>query len=106
MQFLGQFNVLENTVTPFVRGSLGFTWVDTNIPAGPGFCWWDPWWGYICDQPTVEDTSFSYGAAAGVRADINERFFIEGSYQILWLDLDRGDTPSLDGWRLNIGWMH
>ena len=110
LAFVGQYNFLAKTVTPFVRGSFGWTWVDSNIPAGPaqGACWWDPWWGYICDtwQPTFGDTAFSYGAAAGIHAALAPGFFIEGSYNVIWLDLDKSDTPSLDGFRLNLGWTY
>ena len=109
LQFSGQYNILPRNITPFVRGSLGWTWVDSNIPSGPttGTCWWDPWWGYICDtwQPTFEDTSFAYGAAAGVRAELSERFFLEGSYNLLWVDFDKAGTQSFDGFRVNMGWL-
>jgi hypothetical protein len=109
VQAVGQFNFLESTITPFVRGNFGWTWVDSNIPSGPtqGVCWWDPWWGYVCDtwQPTFEDTSFSYGGAVGVHAEMNEKFFLEGSYNMLWIDFDKADTPSFDGWRVNLGWI-
>jgi hypothetical protein len=108
MQFYGQWNILKGRFTPFLRASLGWTWVDSNIPSGPatGTCWWDPWYGYICNtwQPTFEDTSFAYGAAAGFRAELTERFFLEGSYSVLWVDFNRGGTQSLDGVRLNAGW--
>jgi len=107
-QMVGQYNFLTGRFTPFVRGSLGLTWIDSNIPSGPseGVCWWDPWYGYICDtwQPTFEDTAFSYGAAAGVRAEMNGRFFIEGSYNVLWIDFDKAGTKSFDGFRVNFGW--
>ena len=107
-QFFGQWNILKGRFTPFLRGSFGWTWVDSNIPAGPttGTCWWDPWWGYVCNtwQPTFGDTAFSYGAGLGVRAELTPQFFVEGSYNLLWVDFDNSDTPSLDGWRMNIGW--
>jgi hypothetical protein len=110
MQFVGQYNILSSTITPFLRGNFGWTWVDSNIPAGPaqGACWWHPWWGYICDtwQPTFGDTVFSYGAAAGLRAGLTPQFFLEASYNVLWLDLDEADTASFDGVRLNIGWTY
>ena len=109
LQFVGQYNFLTGRFTPFVRASFGWTWIDSNIPAGPtqGVCWWDPWYGYICDtwQPTFEDTAFAYGAAGGVRAELAERFFIEGSYNVLWLDLDKAGTQSFDGFRVNFGWV-
>jgi hypothetical protein len=108
MQFVGQYNILGGRVTPFLRASLGWTWIDSNIPSGPtqGVCWWDPWWGYVCDtwQPTFEDTAFAYGAAVGVRGELTDRFFVEGSYNVLWVDFDRAGTQNLDGFRLNLGW--
>jgi opacity protein-like surface antigen len=108
LQFVGQYNILKGRVTPFLRASLGWTWVDSNIPSGPtqGVCWWDPWWGYVCDawQPTFQETSFAYGAAAGVRGELTEKFFVEGSYNVLWIDLKRAGTQSFDGVRLNVGW--
>ena len=108
LQFFGQYNILAKRITPFVRGSFGWAWVDSNIPSGPaeGVCWWDPWWGYVCDtwQPTFDDTSFSYGVGAGVRAELAERFFAEASYNILWIDFDKAGTTDFDGFRLNLGW--
>jgi len=106
-QITGQYNFLEKTVTPFVRASLGSTFVDSNIASGPpvGWCWWVPWWGYVCDGfvPTFNDTSFSYGAGAGVRADMSDRFYLEGSVNQLWIDVDGADTVDFTGYRLNIG---
>jgi len=108
-QAFAQYNILPRSVTPFVRGSFGWTWVDSNIPAGPatGTCWWDPWWGYVCDtwQPTFSDSMFAYGAAAGVRLELPSRFFVEGSYNLLWIDFDKAGTTSFDGFRLNAGWL-
>jgi opacity protein-like surface antigen len=109
MQFVGQYNFMARRFTPFIRGSFGWTWVDSNIPSGQGesVCWWDPWYGYICDtwQPTYDDTAFSYGVGAGVRFDINDRAFLEGSYNILWVDFGKADYQSFDGTRINFGWL-
>ena len=107
-QFVGQYNILKKNVTPFLRANFGWTWIDSNIPSGPpqGSCYWDPWYGYICSswQPTFEDTAFSYGAAVGVRGEIGDKFFAEGSYNLLWVDTANVGTPSFDGFRLNVGW--
>ncbi len=109
LQFSGQFNILKKSITPFIRGSLGATHVDTNIPSGPaqGVCWWHPWWGYICNawQPTHDETSFSYGAGIGIRGDLTERLFFEASANKLWVDFDDTDTPSFTGIRLSFGWL-
>ena len=109
LQFVGQYNFMASRLTPFIRGSFGWTWVDSNIPSGPtqGVCWWDPWWGYVCDvwQPTFEDSSFSYGVGAGVRFDITDKAFVEGSYNILWIDFDKAGSQDFDGFRFNLGWL-
>jgi opacity protein-like surface antigen len=109
LQFVGQFNFLEKPVTPFIRGSIGSTYIDSNIPSGPpqGTCWWDPWWGYICNswQPTYDDSSFSYAAGIGVRGDVTDTFFLEASANQIWLDSDTAVEPEFTGYRLNIGWI-
>lgn len=109
LQFVGQFNLFPKRWTPFARGSFGWTWVDSNIPSGPatGTCYWDPWFGYVCTtwQPTYEDTSFAYGLAAGVRGDVNEKFFLEASYNVLWIDFSKSGSQAFDGVRFNIGWV-
>jgi opacity protein-like surface antigen len=103
------FEYLDGPITPYVMGMIGYSFIDTNIPNGPtqGTCWWDPWYGYICNtwQPTFQDTAFAYGAAVGVRGELTEKFFIEGSYNLLWVDLDRAGNQSFDGVRLNAGWV-
>jgi opacity protein-like surface antigen len=106
--FTGQYNFLPKTITPFVSGGLGWTWIDSNIPTGPtqGVCWWDPWWGYVCDtwRPTASESYFSYGVGAGVRADLTEAVYIEGAYNFTWIDFDKADTTDFSGFRLDFGW--
>lgn len=108
LQITGQFNFLDRPITPFLRANAGSTYIDTNIAAGPptGTCWWHPWYGYLCDvwQPTYSKNSLSYGAAVGVRADVADKFYLEGSINQLWIDSDRTDDLELTGYRLNVGW--
>ena len=108
-QLFGQYNILKGKITPFLQASFGWTWVDSNIPSAPpqGTCWWDPWYGYVCNtwQPTYETTPFAYSAAAGLHAEIGEKFYLEASYNYLWVDFDKAGTQGFDGIRLNVGWM-
>ena len=102
----GIFYLLEGDITPFVSGSIGYTFIDTNIQNGPtsGTCWWDPWWGYVCTEyvPTRTESDLSYGAGLGVRFDINEKFSMQGSYNKSWIDIDNiSENPDFDTWRLD-----
>jgi opacity protein-like surface antigen len=109
LQLKLQYNILKKAVTPFIDASLGSTYVDSNIPNGPlvGTCWWDPWFGYICDawQPTASDSSFSYGFGAGVRGQMTDTFYLELRANQLTVDFDGQDSQDFSGYRLNIGWM-
>ena len=103
----GTYYFLDGDITPFLIGSIGYTFVDTNIQDGPaeGVCWWDPWWGYICSEyvPTKTETDMSYGAGAGIRIDITENFGLQCSYSRNWVDIENASgTPEFDMWRLDI----
>jgi opacity protein-like surface antigen len=79
VRFSGTYNVLKGNFTPFVTGGLGWTYIDTNIPAGlpQNVCWYYPYYGQVCGvyTPTQATTRFSYNAGAGVRYDFNRSFF-------------------------------
>lgn len=109
IQVSGQYNILQKTVTPYVRGGIGSTYIDSNIPTAPpiGSCWWHPWLGYICGawQPTSSDSFFSYGLAVGVRAELTETFYIDFGFNQLWLDWSVADNATFDAYRLKFGWM-
>ena len=63
------WHLIERPLTPYVRGTLGYTWVDTNIATGPPEvgCWWDPWWGYVCEDftDTRDEEAYNYGVGLG-----------------------------------------
>ena len=92
LSFGADYYFSEGKVSPFISGQFGWTFVDTNIPAGPptSYCWWDPWWGYICDtdQPTVSESALSYGIAAGLRFDLNKNTFLKASIGEYFIDFD------------------
>jgi opacity protein-like surface antigen len=103
------WNLTEGPLTPFLRLGLGWTYVDSNIADGPPVtgCWWDPWYGYICQgfYPTYDDTSFSYGFGAGLRFEFGNGWFVKGSINRLQVDADNGFDPSIDSARFELGWL-
>lgn len=102
------WHFLARPVTPYVTGSLGYTWIDTNVATGPPVtgCWWDPWWGYICDTfvDTRTEEAATYGVGAGVRWDIENGLFLRLGYDERWLDLDNANgTPTFGVARFDFG---
>jgi len=79
IRFFGTYNLLASNFTPFVTGGLGWTYLDTNIPAGlpENVCWAYPWYGVYCASyvPTQNTTKFSYNAGAGLRLDAGRGVF-------------------------------
>ena len=95
------FNFLETDLTPYVSAKWGWSWIDTNIPDGPAqsACWWDPWWGYVCDtwQETRSIDEMMYSAGAGVRWDVSSTMTLRFAYEHRWLDLGEAtSTPGFD----------
>ncbi len=100
----------EGPLFPYIEAGFGWTFLDSNVASGPptGFCWWHPWWGYICESfvDTFSSTEFSYGGALGIRYDLAGNSFIKASYN-LWV-LDTGSAradPELESFRLEYGWL-
>ena len=103
----GVFYFLKGAITPFVSGGGGLTNINTNIPTGVATteCWYDPWYGYVCniDIPTKNETFLSYTAGLGVNFDISPRYSLQSSYNKTWLDVRRAsNTPDFDVWRLDL----
>ena len=84
----GTYHFLASDFTPFVTGGLGWTHIDTNIPAGlpENVCWYYPWYGTYCSTyvPTETTTKFSYNVGAGLRMDFGRaafaRFLVNAQY--------------------------
>ena len=102
------FNFMEGPFTPYVNGTIGYTFIDTNIPTGPvqGGCWWDPWYGQICGtwQNTRSLEEFVYGAGVGVRYDVNDAWSVKFEYQKRWIDAD--SSPEFDQLKLGVSIMY
>ncbi len=108
--FGGIYHFSAKRFTPFVGASMGWTFVDTNIPNGvpQTVCWYDPWWGYICNNsvPTKTTTAFSYGAIAGLRFELDKNLFLRGGVGKKWIDFNNATgTPDFTSYRFDIGFM-
>ena len=95
--------------SPFVSGDLGLLFIDSNIPSGrpDTICWWDPWYGYICDtyQPSFSDDTWFYGIGLGVRMDFGRSTFAKFGYYEEWVDFNKVvGSPSFSIFRFEFGW--
>lgn len=100
---------LTGRIRPFVSTGAGWNFVDTNIPTAPPQvgCWWNPWYGYICEgfQETKSVDGFAYQAAAGVNVRMNSTLSLSGSYRMNWVDYPKADgTPTFDAIQLILHW--
>ncbi|WFB34936.1 outer membrane beta-barrel protein [Kiritimatiellota bacterium B12222] len=100
------YYVLPGKFTPFISGMLGYSFVDTNVPNGlpDTNCYYDPWWGYVCNSyvPTKTEDGFSYGVGLGLRGEFSESFAVQLSYNRTWMDIDyNSGTPDFDTIRLD-----
>ena len=102
------YYLMQGPVTPFLVGGVGWTMVDSNIASGPSqdYCWYDPWYGYVCDsyQTTYAKDFFSYNVGVGVRWDVVPGFFLRGLVGMQWLDTDNGTIDTVGG-RLDFGFI-
>ena len=105
-QFDATWHVLSGPLTPFVQAGIGWTLLDSNIPSSPPVtgCWWDPWWGYICDTAwnTYDTSEFTYNFGLGLRWDINELLFMRGTWNREFFSADRADFD-FDSLTLEVG---
>ena len=100
---------LQGRFKPFGEVGLGWTWVNTNIASGPPQvgCWWDPWWGYICNgyQPTVGNSSFAWQAGLGLQINFSHSFALAPAVKWTWVELHNSSgTPAFLTWELMFNW--
>lgn len=95
--------------SPFITTGVGWDFVDTNLPTSPPQigCWWDPWYGYLCQgfQDTANVDGFAYQAGAGLTYRVNPSVSLSGSYRVNWLDFPKAQgTPGFDGFQFIVNW--
>lgn len=104
------FNFIDGPITPYVNGTIGYSFIDTNIPDGPpqSGCYWDPWYGQICGswQSTRSVDAFIYGAGLGVRWDTSDTLSVKLEYQKRWIDASDAGTPDFDQIKLGVAFMY
>ena len=106
------FNVtwhwFDGPLTPYLQAGLGYAKLDSNVPSQPPQtgCWWDPWWGWICDTQwrTYDTSEMTYNLGLGVRWDVNGALFVRGVYSREWFSADNFDLD-YDTLSLDIGLM-
>ncbi len=108
-QFNGTYNLLQGPFTPYVEAGLGWTYFDSNVSDGSPVvgCWWDPWWGYICDNfySSYHKTNFSYGAGAGLRWTLSRDLAVKAGYRVLEIEADNlSSKPQLESALLEISY--
>lgn len=108
LSFGGDYYFTTGDFSPFINGNFGWSFIDTNIPNAPPqvVCWWDPWWGYICDgfQETRDENAFFYGIGAGLRFDLGRNSFIKAGYYWQQVDFDNASgSPDFDMIRIEFG---
>lgn len=102
------YNLMSGKFTPFLFASAGWSWVDTNISTDPpeAGCWWDPWWGFVCDsfRDTRTVDGFTSDAGVGLRLDFNESYALNASYRRTWHDWDHAsEKVDVDSYALTLG---
>ena len=106
----GTWNILEGPITPYLDAFYGWTHMDSNVIDQPPItgCWWDPWWGYVCDTfySTYSKTRNSWGGSAGLRFDTRNGWTLKASYGFLEIDTSRATTKAnLEVYRLDLAWL-
>jgi hypothetical protein len=109
IHFKGIYYFLESDLTPFIEVGYGWTRIDSNIVERPVVtgCWWDPWWGYICQTSytTYAETKSTYGAAVGIRWDLRRDVGLRGSVGSLKIDRGQGvDSSNVDTTQVEVVW--
>ena len=107
--FKGTFNLLEGPITPYAELGFGWTEMDSNVADQPPItgCWWDPWWGYICNTyvSTFTKTRETLTGALGIRWDLGNGMTLKGSYGMMRIDTSRAsENAEMNYYRLDVGW--
>ncbi len=102
--FAATWTPLKGRFSPYLNGGVGWMNIDSNIVTGvESGCWWDPWWGYICDnyERTYSVNAAVYDLGIGARFALNTDLFLRIGYEHGWTGDNTYDGS--DVFRLDIG---
>lgn len=101
----GTYNFLKGEFTPYVSANIGFTYSDTGISTDgtPGYCYYDPWWGYVCYDNTYTSTDLNYGASVGIRYDFQNSLYLKAGVGTQYVDYDSKTSPYFTAYSITIG---
>jgi opacity protein-like surface antigen len=113
--FNARYSLLDGPIKPYGLIGIGYNFTNTNIASGPPQvgCWWDPWWGYVCNgyQNTKSTSGFEYQVGAGVQLNFSRGFAVQAGYNETWISFHNSSgTPSFGSvdvlfvWRYGSGY--
>ncbi len=108
-RFNVDWNIINTRLTPFLTAGIGYQYLETELENAPpvGYCWWDPWWGWVCyyDHPYAWETDFTWNAGGGFRWNVTDHFVVKATAGATWLEYSGGHgiTTQLEG-IFSIGW--
>jgi opacity protein-like surface antigen len=109
-RFNVDYNIINRRFTPFVTAGIGYQYLETELNHLPpaGVCWWDPWWGWVCQttHPYAWETDFTWNVGAGLRWNITDQLLIKATVGAQWLEYGgaHGTTTQIEG-MFGIGWI-
>jgi opacity protein-like surface antigen len=103
------YNIINRRLTPFVTAGIGYQYLETDLDTLPpvDYCWWDPWWGWVCTsaEPVASTTDFTWNAGAGLRWDITDNLFVKLLGGVNWVAYnDAEDVTTMIEGTFSIGW--
>jgi len=102
-------NLLSTPFTPYISANLGSTYIDSGVPTGDigSFCYWYPYYGYVCSPTalTYTSTEFNYGAGLGLRYDFNRKLYIKGGANINVIETSSSNTADFTTYQFTFGFM-
>jgi opacity protein-like surface antigen len=103
------YNMINRRLTPILTAGIGYQYLQTELQNVPPqtICWWDPWWGWICETSSAMawETDFTWNVGAGFRWNITDALFVKVMGGANWLQYSgaNGITTQIEG-IFSIGW--